>query len=311
MKQKIIFFIGIILLIGIVVFASKKIFGSAPKQGDLRVESEPSANVFLDNKHIGRTPIGTTAYKVNPGEYSLKIVPDSSTVQYASWEGRITINSNALTYIKATIRESELATSVFMIWPEKIAGKKSEIVITTTPDSAMVTIDNESKGMTPTTIADLAPGKHTLTISSQGFETKQMEVRVTAGYRLVVASKLALTTTVPSTETEDIVVATPSGTIKPTGSIKPTVSPKVSGTPKPTSPQTILPDPTKPYALIKDTPTGFLRLRMEPATSATEVAKLNPGEKYSILDTKSGWFQIQYTSDTTGWISGTYATKVE
>jgi uncharacterized protein YgiM (DUF1202 family) len=50
---------------------------------------------------------------------------------------------------------------------------------------------------------------------------------------------------------------------------------------------------------------------MEPSTSATEAARINPGDKFTILDTQNGWYQIRYDATNTGWVSGTYVDKVE
>jgi len=71
------------------------------------------------------------------------------------------------------------------------------------------------------------------------------------------------------------------------------------------------PPMAKPYVLIKETPTGWLRVRMEPSTTATEAAKVNPGEKYPLLEEKGGWYKIRYSGDKEGWISAQYATKFE
>jgi uncharacterized protein YgiM (DUF1202 family) len=38
---------------------------------------------------------------------------------------------------------------------------------------------------------------------------------------------------------------------------------------------------------------------------------VNPGEKYSILDSQNGWYEINFDGTNTGWVSGQYATKVE
>jgi hypothetical protein len=92
---------------------------------------------------------------------------------------------------------------------------------------------------------------------------------------------------------------------KPSGKITPT------GTPKTTPTTGVSADPTKPYALIKDTPTGFLRVRSDAATTSSELARVKPGEKYSILDEKSDWFNIQLEATKSGWISSQYAEKVE
>jgi uncharacterized protein YgiM (DUF1202 family) len=48
---------------------------------------------------------------------------------------------------------------------------------------------------------------------------------------------------------------------------------------------------------------------MEPSTAASEAAKVNPGDRFLLLDEQSGWYQIEYEQDQEGWISSTYAEK--
>jgi len=54
-----------------------------------------------------------------------------------------------------------------------------------------------------------------------------------------------------------------------------------------------------------------VRVRKEPSTASDEVAKVNDGEQYPLLDSQSGWYQIEYAAGQTGWISGQYAEKFE
>ena len=68
---------------------------------------------------------------------------------------------------------------------------------------------------------------------------------------------------------------------------------------------------SKPYVLVNETPTGFLRVRFDASISATEVGQLKPGDKVPYLDEKSGWIKIIYAEGKEGWISGRYADKVE
>lgn len=306
MKRKILFLVGIVVLL-IVGFAIVKfIGGTGQKQGELRVDSQPAVSVFLDNKHIGRSPYKD---KVTVGEYTIKLVPDSGVSAPASWQGKITIGANLLTYVNSSLSDSELTTAVDLLWLEKISSKKSEISITTNPDGATVFVDNETKGVTPITVSDMTAGDHTLTINSPGFVSRTLKVKTTAGYKLISSIKLALSGEPIPTPTLE---ATPSPAL--TGKLTPT--PKGTGTPKPTPTQTAtssgtLKDPVKPFVIIKDTPTGFLRVRMEPSTSATEAARVNPGDKFHMEDEKSGWYEIFYDGKNSGWISGQYAEKVE
>ncbi len=61
---------------------------------------------------------------------------------------------------------------------------------------------------------------------------------------------------------------------------------------------------------ILDTPTGFLRVRANPSTSASEITQVKPGEKYSLLEEKASWYKIKVKEGTEGWVSGQYAKKL-
>lgn len=290
MKRKLVFLAILLGLVFLVAAVIRFLTNRGPKEGELRVDSQPTATIFVDNKNIGRTPFKD---KVQAGEYTIKLVPESITTHLTTWEGRIVVGGNLLTYVNANLSESELTTAVDVVWLEKITSKNSELSVTTTPDGATVLVDDQTRGVTPLSVSDIAPGDHNLSITSSGFLSRMLKIKTTPGYRLIANLKLALS----------------SG-----GTASPTATPEV-GTPTPTktatSSATEVPDPPKPFVRIKDTPTGFLRVRLEPSTSASEAARVNPGEKYTYFDTQNGWYQIKYDGKNTGWVLGQYAEKFE
>lgn len=303
MRRKIAFLLVLVGLVGI-IFGVIKLFGNrSPKQGVLKINSTPAASVFLDNKHLGRTPFED---KVAVGEYTIKIVPEQGSANLASWQGKITVKSNILTYVNRDLSESELTSAGEILWLEKINSKHAEISVTTIPDGGTVFIDDEARGTTPVTLQNISAGDHSLTIASPGFLARTLKIKATSGYRLTSFIQLALSANqamiTPTPETTPMEVL--GITAKPTPSLKitPTKSASSSGT---------IDDPPKPFVIIKDTPTGYLRVRMEPSTSATESGRVNPGEKYTFFDSRSGWYQIKFDGVNTGWISGQYTTKVE
>jgi Bacterial SH3 domain/PEGA domain len=301
MRRKIGFLLGLIALVALVAFVVRALSSRGPKQGELRVDSVPVASVFLDNKNIGKTPYKE---KVDAGSYTLKLVPDSATAQLTSWQGKVDVGQNLLTYVNAALSESELSSAIDVVWLEKITSKKSELSVTTSPDGATVLVDDATKGLTPLTLQDIAPGDHTVSITSTGFLTRTLKIKTTPGYRVIANLKLALVSATPTPE------ASPTGSITPAPTGKTTPTPKISPTKAATSSANTV-TPPKPYVIIKDTPTGFLRVRMEPSTGATEAGRVNPGEKYTILDSDNGWYQIRYDNSNTGWVSGQYTEKVE
>lgn len=302
MKRKIGFLVGLLVVIGLVVGGIKLLGGGAPKEGILKVQSTPVASVFLDNKHIGRTPVETN---VAAGDYTIRLVPETTTQALASWQGSVKIAPEILTYVNASLAESEFTTAVELMWLEKITSKQGEVAVTTNPDGATASLDGETKGITPISIPNVAAGDHSLAIASPGFLSRNMKIKTTAGYKLNAVVKLALSGEAPQEA---------SSSPTPTEGVTPTTG---KTTPKPTPTKAASStDPAKPFVTIKDTPTGFLRVRMEPTTAATEAAQVKPGEKYSMLDSKQDakgtmWYQIKYDSTNKGWISGQYATKTE
>lgn len=297
MKRKIGFFFTFVVILLIIGGVVKLLASRSPKEGELRVDASPTVSVFLDNKHIGRTPLRE---KVTAGEYTIRLVAEDSTSDIAPWQAKITVGANLLTFVNAVLSDSELSSAVDVLWLEKSVAGKPELSIVTNPDGASVILDDVTKGITPITVSDVTAGDHTLTVTSPGFLTRTMKVKLTSGYKLITSMKLALSA---------------AGGTSPEAS--PTASPAPSSasiTPTPTGKQgsaSSSATPPKPYAVIKDTPTGFLRVRLEPSTSATEAARVNPGEKYHIFTEKTSWYQISYDGTNKGWISSQYADKVE
>lgn len=294
MKRKFLFLVLLIIIVVGVAFLIKTLTGGGTKQGELRVDSSPAASIFLDNKNIGRSPYTD---KVTSGSFVLKLVPDSTTSPKAPWEGKIVVGPSLLTYVNADLSDSELSSAVDILWLEKISSKNAELSVTTNPDGATVLIDDSTRGVTPLSIADITPGDHTITVTSIGFLTRSLKIKMTPGYRLIITMKMGLS---PGGST-----ATASATPAP----KP--SGKVTPTPKTATSSATVSDPERPFLTVKDTPTGFLRVRVEPNTSATEAARINPGDKFHIEDTQNGWYEIKYDGVSIGWVSGTYVTKTE
>lgn len=292
MKRKVFFLIGLLGLVLLTAGIIRYLTNRGPKEGELRVDSDPEATVFLDDKNIGKTPYRD---KVSVGDYTIKLVPDSTTTQLTTWEGKVTIGQNLLTYVNANISDSDLTTAVDVIWLEKITSKGSELSLTTSPDGATLLVDDVVKGVTPLSLQDITPGDHNVNITNTGFVARSLKIKTTAGYRLIANFKLALS---------------PGGTV-PTASPTASVTVSSGGTKSATSSGSKVPDPTKPFVVIKDTPTGFLRVRIDPSTSATEAARVNPGDKFHVEDNQNGWYEIKYDGTNMGWVSGQYVQTVQ
>jgi len=315
MKKIILIFAFILILSagGFFLF-QKKSSGSGTGEAMLKVDSSPVAQLFLDNENIGKTPYED---KVAAGEYTLKLIPESTIENAVSWEGRVIIVPNQLTYVNRELRDTELTSGGEILTLEKISGAGGELSIVSTPDGATVTINGEEKGKTPLILKDLAAGNHELSVVALGTSARSVKIKTTNGYRLnaifnLAASGNQLTVSSASPSPEP---STSPGADKasPSPKVSPKTSPKPSGSPgASTSPAK---PPTKPYVQILETPTGFLRVRAEPGSTGEEVGRVNPDEYYSLLDEESvsntPWYKIEYEAGEEGWISGQYAEKTE
>lgn len=304
MKRKMVFLGGLLLFLAGTFFLIKFFQSRTPNSGELQVESTPTVSVFVDNKLLGRTPVKE---KVSTGEHTIRLEPESASGASAPWQGKVIVGPNLRTYVNATLGESELSSAVDILWLEKSLSKKPEISVVTNPDGATVSINDTTKGVSPITLNDVESGEQTLTITSPGFLSRSMKIKLTVGYKLIATMKLALSAGgVP--ESTPTPTPTPDENTTPTKTPTPTRGPSPTrGGPTPT-PAAI---PETPYVTIKDTPTGFLRVRADASTSSAEVGRVKPGEMYHIEDEQNGWYQIIYEGTSKGWISGQYATKTE
>lgn len=270
--KKWLFLLAIALfIIGPALIVRSKLFGKKQPSG-LQVNSEPQATIFLDGQHLGQTPFEDKNLK--SGEFILKLVPESKDLMNP-WEQKIKLNPEALTVVNHKFAESiDLASSEILTFESLTNKKLISLAIISSPDGALVKLDGITRGFTPISLEDITEGDHLILISLPGYLEKEIRAKTVLGRKLIINVKLAQ----EKIEQE----ATPSAEEK-----------------------------TSPYVEIKDTPTGWLRVRLGPSTAATEAAKVNPGKKYSLLDEEKGWYKIEYEEGKEGWISGQYATKYE
>lgn len=269
----------VLLLLAGLSFAGYKFYqAKSGGIGGLRVVSTPTASVFLGEKLLGRTPYED---KISTGDYILKLIPEGVVATASTWQGKITLNSGVLTFVNRELGDTDLTSAGEILTLEKIAEKDAQIAVLSTPDGAIVSLDGQEKGAAPLVLRNVTEGDHDVAVSSAGFISRSIKVKNTAGYKMTVTFQLAVAR----------------GGNNPSAS--PSASPSLSGT------------PDKPYVTIKDTPTGFLRVRTDPSITATEAAQVKPGDKYSLLDTNDGWYKIKYDAKNEGWISAQYADKAE
>ncbi len=283
------------------------------KTGGLKIDSTPTASVYIDEQHVGETPF--VSEKIKAGDHLIKIVPQ--TMPQEVYQANVNLKSNVLTVVNRNFADTFQESSVYILELEKLSKKdKAEITVISTPPNAIVRIDDQPKGFAPLLNVGVDPGQHKITLNAQGYKTLEFNGDASAGYRLLVTAELGKL--YPLKPGEEQAVATPSAQLDESS---PSPSPEVaealpSATPAPTPTATPIistATPDKPYVEILTTPTGWLRVRSEPnGLEDNEVAKVDSGTTYPYLDfNDSGWYQIEYEPGKEGWIAAQYANLVE
>lgn len=279
----------------------------------LKIDSQPLANIYVDDKHIGQS--GTYDEKISPGEHVVKLISQSNPDQ--TWETRLTLKPNTTTVVNYTFGASPQESSSYIIEVEKIASKdKSEISVISTPPNAVVQVNDQSKGFAPLLQHGVNPGTHKVTVSSQGYTPINVVVEATSGYRQIVTVELGkLFALQPQVEPDQeinaaLTEATPAAS--PADSPPPSPSPIATASPLPTPIAASTTPLNKPYVEINTTPTGWLRVRSEPnGLVDNEVARVDSGTTHPFIESNdAGWYKIEYETGKQGWIASQYATLV-
>lgn len=291
MKKKLLLLL--VLAIGFIVFTLATVFMFKKEhEPELKILSAPTATVMLDGKAIGKTPID--GFVVSAGEHILRLTPESSTTETASWQGKVSAYKNSRTYVDRALGSSDITSSgvVFSVRKSEKAFSKKDvgaIELVTDPIGTIIYLDNDEKGIAPLVLEDVAVGEHEISAYSPGFIRRSQKVKVEEGYVVAGEIKLAID---PSYQKVADATPTPNHAT-PSGTLTPTIS-KTSGK----------------SVKIKDTPTGFLRVRESSSTSGAEVGRVTPGDTFEIISEENGWIQIEYEKGKEGWISGQYVERL-
>ncbi|MEX1052611.1 MAG: PEGA domain-containing protein [Patescibacteria group bacterium] len=273
-----------ILLFSIISFVIIRylILDNSKQQGTIKIISSPIASLFINNNAIDRpTPFEG---KLDPGEYTIKLIPQGDATASATWEGKINIYSNSLTYISRELGSSILTSSGEILTSTPMKSKPTvkntgEISIETDPVGAIIKLDNDEKGVGPLLLSNIPKGSHELTITLPGYFPKTQKINIDAGYRVSATFKLAVDQSQKLIENE----ATESAEI----------------------------EELQREIEITETEVGFLRVREEPTVNSDEVGRVDPGDKFLVIDEADGWVKIEFEPNNQGWISSTYVKDTE
>lgn len=255
---------------------------SKPTAG-LKVESSPQSLVYINNVQVGRTPLDKM---FPPGEVSIKLVPESTSSALSPYQTKVNLTNKVYTVIRREFGTTEDSSSgeILSLQPQS-ADSATLSVISSQPDSASVSLDNQPQGFSPLIVNTLMPADHSVEVSAPGYFSRTVNLRAVSGYKLFLSVKLA---------------AKEQASSQTVASVSPTPSPSAGQL-------------QKPYVEILETPVGFLRVRETPSVGGKEIGQVKPGEKYKLLESQSGWYRIQESLNATdsGWISSQYAKKFE
>jgi len=245
------------------------------RKSAIEINSYPVAKVYIDGEEMGLTPYRNRT--LNPGEIEVKLVTNDQT-----WTKKIKLQNNISTVIDWEFGDSEETSGGYILYLEKTGDKKNAgLMVNTNPNKCTVTIDNEVKGLSPIRIADIGEGDRHLTLSFPEHKSLDVYMKSLNEYQLVVDATLAedkveVTQEITEEENPDLVSAPATVQIK-----------------------------------ILDTETGWLRVRESSSSASKEIARVNPGETYSMLEESTDWYKIDLGDDLSGWISSSYGEKSE
>jgi len=244
-----------------------------PKKSGLEVISYPVAKVYVDNKEVGMTPYKNSGLK--PGTIEVKLKTNDQ-----EWSKKVELQNNINTVVDWEFGTDKESSGGYVLFLEKTGDdKKAGLMVNATPDKSAISIDNQIKGRTPQRFNDIGQGDKQLTLSFPSHKNLNVFVKAINGYQLIIDAILAEEKTDEDTASTDI---------QPTPSVANTKS-----------------------VVIKETETGWLRVRDQANNAGEEVAKVKPKEIYPLLEEAAEWYKIDLGNDKSGWVSTKYVEKVE
>jgi len=167
------------LLLTIILSGCTILGGNKPAA--LQVTSTPEASVFLDGKHLGKTPFFTD--QLDAKEYTLKI-----SVSEASYTEKIVLTPGVLTAVNRELSANFLGQSGETLSLNK-QGKG--VFISSYPDKAQVSIDGKIAGETPLIVGDVKEGDHQVSLNKTGYIQREFTIKSSNKYQLTANVTLA------------------------------------------------------------------------------------------------------------------------
>jgi len=279
--------------------------GGKPKPGALQVNSVPTATVFIDGKHVGRTPHYDD--NLEPGEYIVKLISEAEGVKSSVWSGKVKITSNTLTLITRELSDDEDKIAGEVMTLDPISNKKeAQLAIVTNIDEVTVKLNGEFKGKTPLVLTGLTEGSSEAELVLDGYVTRRIQFKLANGYRLTIDADLA------KSDEKDIKKdeGSKEGVVEKDKNVND--EEKVSSSAGEVNNGEVddgklsVGDEVK----IVETGTGWLRVRAEASLSASESAKVDVGAEFTVIEVDGDWVRIEYEDGEQGWVFADYVEKI-
>jgi len=245
----------------------------SPKRSAIEINSYPVAKVFINGKEMGMTPYKDRSLK--PGENRVELISGDKR-----WSKKIKLQNNVNTVIDWEFGDNDDESGGYILFLERTGDKDNAgLMVMSQPSEATLTIDNEVKGFSPNRIKDIGEGDRHLTLTFPGYKSIDVFVKAINEYQLVIEGVLAKEN-VKINEREEINIDENSDLLR-----------------------------EEEKVVIKETGTGWLRVREEASKWSKEIGRVNPGESYVLLGEEVDWYQIKLEDESEGWVSAKYAEK--
>lgn len=289
-KKLVTFFIILLLLVVAVGVYVINPFDDKVQSGLQVITDNISSSLFLDGSYLDKTPYINK--KIRPGEYTLRIEPESSELN--PYETPISLTKGLLTVVTWKPGKT-IETSGGVIYEMKPLENKSETEVSfiTIPDNAIISFDGGEKKFSPLALKEVDPGHHEFEVSLPSYESQKHTINLIKGYNLNISVKLIRAEeALEETSTEDDTDAA----------------------------QTEADQAPTDQTQVKILSTNFyqdgaevLRVRTEANLNSDQVGFVKVDQSYPYLDqTDDGWHQIKFKDALTdeskqGWVSPDYS----
>lgn len=145
------------------------------------------------------------------------------------------------------------------------------ITVISNPAEAEVEVDGKSVGKTPISI-NIQSGEHSILLSHSNYLKRSIKAILPENYNLTVSVDLALSEADLTTTSAPVITQAAE-------------------------------------VVVKQTPTGFLRVRDQASLNGKEISRVDVGEKLVLLEELDGWDKVRLSDGTEGFVSSTYVDK--